>query len=66
MYDEDAVNAFTRHYLSSTSIDTSDLPLWELYGAAATVATMAEWGLPPEVEAHRRERTVWFLERAEH
>lgn len=65
-YDEDAMQAFTDHYLSSTSIDTSDLALWELYGSAAALAGMANWGLPPEVEAHRRERTAWFLERVAH
>jgi len=63
-YDEEAMTVFTHHYLNSKLIDTSDLPLWEVYVAAAAVATMADWGLPTNVETRRRERTIGFLERA--
>jgi aminoglycoside phosphotransferase (APT) family kinase protein len=63
-YDEAAVEAFTAHYCSLTNIDLASLPMWELYVSSAAAATMADWGLAPEVEAVRRAKTLRFMERA--
>ena len=63
-YDRSAMEKFTQHYLALTEVDRAGLALWELYVSSAAAATMAEWGLEPEVEAKRREKTVWFMEQA--
>jgi aminoglycoside phosphotransferase (APT) family kinase protein len=64
MYDQQAMEVFTRHYLASTKLDVTDLPLWDVYVSASALATMHEWQLPAEVEARRREMTILFLNRA--
>jgi len=53
-YGADAAEAFTSEYLSRARIDTTRLPLWELYAASAAAASMSQWGLPPEREADMR------------
>ncbi len=64
MFGEPAMEAFTRHYLSGTTREIADLPVWEVYAGFAALGTMSEWGLPAAVEASRRERTAQFAERA--
>ena len=64
MYGEVAMDTFTRYYLEGLKLETSDLNLWEIYVGSAALASMADWGLAPEVEALRRERTTLFVDRA--
>ncbi len=64
MYGEDAMRAFSARYEERASLDLGNLPLWEVYVSASALATMEHWGLPPEVEAKRRQETRAFLERA--
>ena len=63
-HSEQVMETFTAHYLSMATVDSTNLPLWELYVSAAAAAYMAHWGLDPEVEAERRRKTSWVLERA--
>ncbi len=64
MYGEQAMETFTRHYLSQASLDLADLPLWEVYVGFSALATMHSWGLTPEVETKRRVDTTSFVNRA--
>ena len=69
-YGETLMQQFSTAYMAhlqqidGPTISMRDLPIWELYGGHAALATMAEWGLPKEVEIHRREQTQLFVERA--
>jgi len=53
-YGASAAEAFSEHYLSLAQLDTSRLPVWELYAASAAAASMSDWGLRPEREADMR------------
>jgi aminoglycoside phosphotransferase (APT) family kinase protein len=64
MYGEQAMETFTRHYLSQASLNLTDLPLWEVYVGFSALATMHSWGLAPQVEAKRRAATTAFVKRA--
>lgn len=55
---------FTAHYLSATQRDAGRLPLWDLYVATAALASMEQWGLEPEVLAHRKAVTQTFQDQA--
>jgi hypothetical protein len=46
--------------------DLADLALWDLYVGSAALHSMHAWGLAPEVEAQRRQRTLGFVARASH
>jgi aminoglycoside phosphotransferase (APT) family kinase protein len=62
-YGEHATASFTAAYRARRPIDDDRLAAWDVYVSAAALATMAQWGLPPEVEAARRERTSAFYRR---
>ncbi len=64
MYGPSAMENFTRQYLTHSTLDISDLPLWEVYASSAALATMSGWNLAPEDEAKRRQGTTLFLNRA--
>ncbi len=64
MFDTAAMDTFTARYCASTTADLSDLPLWEVYASYAALASMGDWGLSEHEEAHRREATTQFAERA--
>lgn len=64
MYGAAAMETFTQCYLAGTTLEISDLTLWEIYVGSAALASMADWGLEPEIEALRRERTALFVHRA--
>ena len=64
IYGETAMETFTERYRTGTTHEMSDLPVWEVYAGSAALASMADWGLDPEVEALRRRRTVAFVDRA--
>ncbi len=59
-----AAASFTDYYRAASEDDVHDLHLWDVYVGSAALATMHEWGLPPEVEASRRERTSRFVDHA--
>jgi hypothetical protein len=61
---EEAMEAFTAHYLAAARLDCANLPFWEIYVASAGAAFMSEWGLEPGVEAEMRWRTEALLVRA--
>jgi aminoglycoside phosphotransferase (APT) family kinase protein len=63
-YGEEAMDAFTGHYLERHPIDLADLPLWELYVGASGAAHMGEWGLEPEIEAGMRRKAGHVIQRA--
>lgn len=63
-YGDDAMERFTDRYLGATTRDPFNLPVWDVYVSAAALASMADWGLAPEVEAARRANTSAFLDRA--
>jgi aminoglycoside phosphotransferase (APT) family kinase protein len=64
MYGQHAMTLFTDHYLSQSTLDFSDQPLWDAYTGFAALATMHNWGLDPQVEAARRTRTELFVKQA--
>jgi len=55
-YGASAAEAFSEHYLSLAQLETTRLPVWELYAASAAVASMSDWGLLPEREADMRNK----------
>jgi aminoglycoside phosphotransferase (APT) family kinase protein len=57
-YGASAAEAFTQHYLSLAQLDTTHLPVWELYAASAAASSMSDWGLPPEREADMRAKAA--------
>lgn len=57
-----AANRFVSYYREASADPLHDLSLWDFYVSSAALASLHEWGLPPEVEANRRERTTEFLE----
>ncbi|HYH12789.1 MAG TPA: phosphotransferase, partial [Thermomicrobiales bacterium] len=60
----EVMESFTTHYLSRTTIDLADLPLWELTSASGAAAHMSAWGLDAAIEAEMREKAWWFMEQA--
>jgi len=57
--------AFTRRYAQQTRRSLGDLPIWSAYVAAAALASMSQWGLPAEREAHMRREAEASLAEAE-
>ena len=41
---------FTHHYRSTTNVDFTDLPWWDLCAALRTVPQIATWGLDATAE----------------
>lgn len=64
LFGQGAADRFTACYTELAGRALRDLPVWDVYASFAALATMAQWGLPAEVEAHRRRRTEQFAERA--
>lgn len=61
---EDAMAALTRHYLALSEIDSTALPLWDLWAALRPIAGLPGWGLAPEEEHRLRERHRAFSDKA--
>ena len=59
-----AMDLFTNQYAARAPIEAKRLVAWEIYASAAALASMAQWGLPPEVENARRQSTKEFFEQA--
>ncbi len=64
VYGEAATDAFTQSYLAASTAPIHDLALWDLYVSSAALRSMHQWGLPPDVEQLRRDRTTAFAQRA--
>lgn len=47
-------DAFTKAYAQRSQRAVEELPIWDAYVAAAVLASMGQWGLPAEREAHMR------------
>ena len=67
----DAMNEFTRHYQSLTTLDFAQLPYWDLYAALRPMSRIAEWAAGwPELgrkditEQTMREGHRWFITQA--
>jgi aminoglycoside phosphotransferase (APT) family kinase protein len=60
----DAMQSFTHHYQSMTSIDFSNLPYWDLCAALRPVSQIATWGLDDITEKNMREGHRWFITQA--
>ena len=63
-YGDDAVDAFTARWRAHAGARAANLPVWDVYVAAAALASMGDWGLPRDVEARRRAATAAFFARA--
>jgi aminoglycoside phosphotransferase (APT) family kinase protein len=50
----DAAERFTEEYASRAPLERDELPIWDAYVAAAALASMGQWGLPPALHAHMR------------
>jgi aminoglycoside phosphotransferase (APT) family kinase protein len=61
---EEAMDAFTSHYLAFAAPDVEHLPLWDLYVTSAGAAYVHLWGLDPAVEADMRSKTSKHIARA--
>ena len=59
-YGPNAMETFTEHYLSLTTTEPANLPVWEVYVASTAAAYMAHWGLDPRVEADMRQKAMTF------
>ncbi|MCA9716453.1 MAG: phosphotransferase family protein [Myxococcales bacterium] len=62
--DEDDVETFTRRYLAARDVDTTELPIWELYAGLAASDSMGQWGLDAATLQTMRARTTEVLARA--
>jgi aminoglycoside phosphotransferase (APT) family kinase protein len=57
----DAMQRFTDHYQSMTTIDFTNLPYWDLCAALWPISQIAGWGLDEITEKAMRERHRWFI-----
>ena len=60
----EAMDTFTDHYRSSTTIDVANLPYWDLCAALRPCSKMSAWGLDGATEQRMRERHQWFVAQA--
>ena len=63
-YGVKAMQRFTDHYRSQSSINIANLPYWDLYAALETIHKIGTWGLDPKAEEKMRARQHWFTSRA--
>lgn len=61
---EEAMEAFTAHYLAGRPVEVARLALWELFVAAAGLTFLHHWGLPADVEADMRRKGERVMARA--
>jgi aminoglycoside phosphotransferase (APT) family kinase protein len=52
-----AADAFVERYAARAAVDRTWLAVWELYASGSALASLGDWGLPPDVEARRRVAT---------
>lgn len=60
----DAMQRFTHHYQSMTTIDFTNLPYWDLCAALRPISNIARWGLDELTEKSMREGLAWFITQA--
>jgi aminoglycoside phosphotransferase (APT) family kinase protein len=60
----DAMHSFTRHYLSMTTINLTNLPYWDLCAALRPISQIARWGLDEMTEKTMRALLAWFITQA--
>ncbi|HEY6285766.1 MAG TPA: phosphotransferase [Ktedonobacteraceae bacterium] len=57
----DAMQGFTHHYQSMTTIDFTNLPYWDLCAALRPISQIAGWDLDETTKKLMRERHRWFV-----
>jgi aminoglycoside phosphotransferase (APT) family kinase protein len=60
----DAMHRFTQHYQSMTSIDFTNLPVWDLFAALRPASKLSEWAADDIAEQSMRERHRLFVAQA--
>jgi aminoglycoside phosphotransferase (APT) family kinase protein len=60
----DAMHSFTHHYESMTTIDFTNLPIWDLFAALRPAFKIAEWASDDIAEQRMRERHKAFVAQA--
>jgi hypothetical protein len=60
----DAMHSFTQHYQSMTSIDFTNLPVWDLFAALRPASKLNEWAADDIAEKRMRERHRLFITQA--
>jgi aminoglycoside phosphotransferase (APT) family kinase protein len=60
----DAMHSFTHHYRSMTTIDFTNLPIWDLFAALRPASKISEWAADDITERRMRERHNVFITQA--
>ena len=60
----DAMHSFTQHYQSMTSIDLTNLPIWDLFAALRPASTIGEWAADDIAEQRMRAGHRLFVAQA--
>ncbi len=60
----DAMHDFTQHYQSTTTVDFTHLPIWDLFAALRPASKLSEWAADDIVEQRMRERHALFVAQA--
>src|SRR5205085_10683338 len=60
----EAIQSFTHHSQSLTTVDFTNLPSWDLCAALRPISQIAQWGLDETTEKLMRERHRWFVAKA--
>jgi aminoglycoside phosphotransferase (APT) family kinase protein len=63
-FGREAMQRFTQCYLTTTGIDATLLPYWDLYAALKPALRLAEWAGDAVVEKRWREEHRWFITQA--
>lgn len=63
-YGVDAMHRFTERYLSTMTIDVTNLPYWDLCAALRPISKIGEWALDDATERRMRELHRWFVNQA--
>ncbi len=60
----EAMQSFTQHYRSMTTIDFTNLPIWDLFAALRPASNLTEWAADDIAEQRMRERHRLFVTQA--
>lgn len=63
-YGDDAMQAYTAHYLALTGADTAQLPYWDLVAALRPAGELSAWSTNAATDRRRRERHAIFRAQA--
>jgi aminoglycoside phosphotransferase (APT) family kinase protein len=63
-FGREVMQRFTQCYLTTTGIDATLLPYWDLYAALKPALRLAEWAGDAVVEKRWREEHRWFITQA--